>query len=367
MTTDELTLNKAEFLRQYCFSTVEFESSGLEWSSLEKVCALHNANLQELQTTADYMLQRLRQISAVHSLKMRIKHPEHLIAKIIRKKLDEPTREITIENYNTAITDLIGIKALHLLKNQWRPIHEFVISTWEPVETPIAYIRDGDPEYLTHDFQEAGCTVKEHGFGYRSVHYILKSQPARHVHIAELQVRTLFEEGWSEIDHQVRYPRVTENPHLTEFLTIFNRLAGSADEMGTFIQALSRYLGEQAETLAKKESELETKEHELKKAISKLRITEKEKKELESQVEQLHQSSLTTPTIPFFSTTDFPPGSFKFTGSPPVFTVTGSTHGWTPGIVESGLQVRTCSKCGKDFRDDSLMGINDKCPDCRKT
>jgi ppGpp synthetase/RelA/SpoT-type nucleotidyltranferase len=367
MATEQLVLNKVEFFRQYRFSSDDFDRSGLDWSFLEQLCGLHAANLQELQTTAEYILQRLRQVPAVHSLKMRIKHPEHLIAKIIRKKLDDPAREITIETYDTAITDLIGIKALHLLKDQWRPIHEFVTNNWDLLEEPIAYIRDGDPEYLTRAFKDCGCTVKEHNFGYRSIHYLLKSQPARRVQIAELQVRTLFEEGWSEIDHQVRYPRMTDNPRLTEFLTIFNRLAGSADEMGTFIQALSTYLSEQAEKLARKESELEAKEKELKKTISKLRITEKEKSELETQVEQLHQTSRST-TLPFLSSTEIPNLFVGDTKSSQYFTLTGSTNtAWSPGIVTSGLQTKSCSKCGKIFADDSLLRTNDKCPDCRMT
>ena len=60
--------------------------------------------------------------------------------------------------------------------------------------------------------------MEKHHFGYRSVHYLLKSLPGKRVHIAELQVRTLFEEGWSEIDHQVRYPRLSRDPRLEAFL-----------------------------------------------------------------------------------------------------------------------------------------------------
>ena len=54
----------------------------------------------------------------------------------------------------------------------------------------------------------------------------------------EMQVRTVFEEAWSEIDHIIRYPYDVNNPILNEYLSIFNRIVGSADEMGTFIKNL---------------------------------------------------------------------------------------------------------------------------------
>ena len=62
------------------------------------------------------------------------------------------------------------------------------------------------------------------------------------MHIAEIQVRTIFEEGWSEIDHKIRYPYDADNPVLGQFLVVFNRLAGSADEMGSFVKLLKRKL-----------------------------------------------------------------------------------------------------------------------------
>jgi len=62
--------------------------------------------------------------------------------------------------------------------------------------------------------------------------------------ISEIQVRTLFEEGWSEIDHRVRYPNFSDNPLLAYFLNIFNRMSGSADEMGSFLNDLTLHIAE---------------------------------------------------------------------------------------------------------------------------
>ena len=64
----------------------------------------------------------------------------------------------------------------------------------------------------------------------------------------EIQVRTVFEEAWSEIDHIIRYPYDVDNPVLTEYLAIFNRIVGSADEMGMFIKKLKKEVGTEGGT-----------------------------------------------------------------------------------------------------------------------
>src|SRR5207249_4420476 len=130
------------FLARYRLKGEEFERTGLKWDDLREIGRRHAASLPELQATADYVSQRLRGVPAVHSLKLRIKDPEHLIEKIIRKKLTHAEFDVTPDDYAVQITDLIGIRALHLLKDQWEPIHEFVTGTWELHGEAVAYIRD---------------------------------------------------------------------------------------------------------------------------------------------------------------------------------------------------------------------------------
>jgi putative GTP pyrophosphokinase len=74
--------------------------------------------------------------------------------------------------------------------------------------------------------------------GYRSVHYILDSSLTKKTRKVELQVRTIFEEGWSEVDHKIRYPRISDDKVLSQYLTDFNLLAGLADSMSDFVFVL---------------------------------------------------------------------------------------------------------------------------------
>ena len=231
-------IGQSDFLDKYRIDREKFLACGLDWDELSKIAIDYDRFRPHVEPTAKYIADCLRQVDAVHSFSIRLKEPEHLIEKIIRKKLEDSSLDFSVENYRTNITDLIGIRALHLFKEDWIQIHDFITGKWELREKPIANIRKGDSESFVNEFKEKGCEIKEHRFGYRSIHYLVQSQPARDLHLAEIQVRTIFEDGWSEIDHRIRYPYDVDNPILSQYLFIFNRLAGSADEMASFVRLL---------------------------------------------------------------------------------------------------------------------------------
>ena len=59
-----------------------------------------------------------------------------------------------------------------------------------------------------------------------------------HGYYLEIQGRTLFEEGWSEIDHDIVYPYYKDDEMLTEFSGLLNRLSGMADEMSSYFRKM---------------------------------------------------------------------------------------------------------------------------------
>ena len=276
-----------DFLNSFNISKDKYLATGLLWEDLLAIKEDFIAFRPELIAPAKYLVERFHDANKVHSVRYRIKNPNHLIAKIVRKKIDEPEREINLENYKSEITDLIGLRILHLFKEDWHLIHDFILENWGLHEDPTAYYRSGDsPEYI-EKFEKYKCQVKKHPFGYRSVHYLVETKPSKTVYTAEVQVRTIFEEAWSEIDHKIRYPYDLDNKLLSQFLVVFNRLAGSADEMGSYVQYLKRelYLRE------KKHLELlEEKTHlieQLKEKIKDLELEPKQYTAFESDIEKL--------------------------------------------------------------------------------
>lgn len=319
-------------------------SSRISVENVRRIYDDYMASQDMLLPVANAILETLRKVPEVHSLKMRLKDPKHLAKKIVRKVKERANFKPTVNNYRRLITDLIGIRALHLFKDEWKPIHDFIINTWDSHERPIVYIRDGDS---TDVFSGVECDIKKHERAYRSVHCTIGMTPTKEKTIAEIQVRTLFEEGWSEIDHQVRYPSGESDPLLSQFLVIFNRLSGSADEMGSYIKMLQNTLQQQRII---NEEHLQKKEKELQAVIEKLKITDRDRKRLQQKLDDLPKQSLLS---------DF---TFELDRESPSLNIF-SIPERSPSVLESPFLAKiTCSSCGKAFQ--PAFGGQSTCNSC---
>ncbi len=99
-------MKKQEFMGKYHISEESFEKTGLEWDELIDIYADYCKKQNELEPILNMVADTLRKDEKVHSIKQRLKNPEHLIEKIIRKKIKDPSRKVTIENYADQITEL---------------------------------------------------------------------------------------------------------------------------------------------------------------------------------------------------------------------------------------------------------------------
>jgi putative GTP pyrophosphokinase len=217
----------------------------------------------------------------VHSGRYRVKNPTHLLEKVARKRHADKERLITLDNYEQEITDLAGVRVLHLFKGDWQRIHKFITDTWTLHEKPTAYYREGDSAEVLAMFTEHDCAVKQHPAGYRSVHYIVETSLTKARRLVEIQVRTIFEEGWSEVDHKLRYPNFSDNPLANNLLMILNRLAGSADEMSSFVQELLEYLTHSRSEVERLKQEHEEQVKDLQAVIDSANISAKQRATLE--------------------------------------------------------------------------------------
>lgn len=143
-----------------------------------------------------------------------------------------------------------------------------------------------------------------HPKNYRSVHYVIKTNFSRDTHPIEVQVRTLSEEAWGEIDHSVRYPYFEGDPALELSCALLSRLTGSVDELASLIsferqEAVERNI--QIDGLRAQTEQLETTTQEQEKTIAnikreltqtagKLVTSEQEKKKLLAQIEAIPAS-----------------------------------------------------------------------------
>ena len=275
------------FFTKYNIDEEKFKQTGLKWDDLLDIYKDYLIFKEELEPSATYVFNAIMKFPFVHSVRYRIKDPEHLIEKIIRKKIDNDISNVNIENYKESITDLIGLRALHLFKEDWEKIHDSILGTWSLKQPATANYRKGDAENLIEVFRNKNCEVNEHKFGYRSIHYLIETKPAKIKFYVEIQVRTIFEEAWSEIDHTIRYPYDLTNPIFSQYLSILNRLSGGADEMGSFVKFLKTELSNRENEYQKKIEEKNDIIKNLEENISKLKINSKDKIALKENLNKL--------------------------------------------------------------------------------
>lgn len=191
--------------------------------------------------------------AGIHSYRYRTKETEHVLEKVIRKRRENPEkfRHLDHTNFHKYITDLIGIRVLFLYREDWVHFHRYITSKFENdpalyiqdrlkdfdenpdhyylAERPKAYKRTGDSKIYDGDEIE----IITDGI-YRSLHYIIKYKG----YYVEIQGRTLFEEGWSEIDHDIVYKEAQDDEMLRDYSRLLNRLSGLADEMSSYFRRM---------------------------------------------------------------------------------------------------------------------------------
>lgn len=172
----------------------------------------------------------------IHSIKSRIKDPDHLKDKIERK--NKNGIEITIENLFGEITDLIGLRVLHIYQDQFPLIHQEIVDyieqgDWAFVEEPKAMTWDPESKEM---YDNLGIKTEIRPTFYTSVHYLIKPNNSNSNPICcEIQVRTLFEEIWGEIDHSINYPHPTDNIACKEQLRVLSKLVGTGTRLADSI------------------------------------------------------------------------------------------------------------------------------------
>ncbi len=172
--------------------------------------------------------------SVVHSVKSRLKDLQHLRDKIQRKS--SPEDPITPENVFEQITDIAGVRVLHLYQAQFSHIHQAITKKvqsgdWVLHEDPKAYTWDPESKEF---FEKHGLNAEVKESLYTSIHYVVKSRPDSPV-CCEIQVRTLFEEIWGEIDRLLNYPNPTENVACRDQIGVLARLVGAGSRLADSI------------------------------------------------------------------------------------------------------------------------------------
>ena len=255
-------MDKHTFLAEFNISEADLIEADISWEELARIEQEYRpieGHLRDLGK--DFIDEYLYDIekAGIHSYRYRTKSAEHLLEKIIRKRKENPAKFAHLDhtNYHKYITDLIGIRVFYLYREDWIHFHRYITSRFENdpalyirdrlndfdedpthyyiAERPKAYKRTGDSKIYNDDEIE----IITDGI-YRSLHYIVKYKG----YYVEIQGRTLFEEGWGEVDHDIVYKEAQDDEMLRDYSKLLNRLSGLADEMSSYFRRLKHERGE---------------------------------------------------------------------------------------------------------------------------
>jgi GTP pyrophosphokinase len=175
---------------------------------------------------------------AINSFVTRLKDHTHLTDKLKRRwdKLHEAGKpfDVTPENLNNKINDLVGGRILHLHTQQFPSIHAVITDVFGKMNWPIlrggAEAKVWDPEYKQLFSKLNIRCVSKLSF-YTSVHYEFKVPGRKPQLTCELQVRSLAEELWGETEHLINYPTKCEIESVREQILVLARATSTCTRL----------------------------------------------------------------------------------------------------------------------------------------
>jgi len=189
-----------------------------------------------LKQLSDAILGSPALMAHVHSTKGRLKDPTHLEDKLLRKLAEAKgkKRPFTISEKNLLyrITDLAGFRILHLHTEQIISIDRELRAVFKEyrfplMEKPKARTWDDENRAL---FRRAGIRTIKSPKLYTSVHYVVQSNSSTKA-TCEIQVRTLAEELWGEVDHTLNYPHESLILSCREQIKVLARVTSSCSRL----------------------------------------------------------------------------------------------------------------------------------------
>ena len=178
----------------------------------------------------------------VHSIEARAKDPSSFGRKAAKPSKNDPNRPM-YSNPIEQITDQAAIRIITFFPRTIEEIDEMLRSEFSVIE----------------HFDKGESLIEEERFGYQSVHYLITLNPVRTslpeyekfgTAKVEVQVRTILQHAWAEIEHDIQYKSSVTIPR--DIKRRFMSLAGLleiADREFQAIQDADRDLTERAENL----------------------------------------------------------------------------------------------------------------------
>ena len=168
----------------------------------------------------------------IHFIKHRVKDADSLKMKLRRLASKEDGEIVDESNLFQRVTDLAGLRIIHLHTDQIGVMHPRILSVLEAnryrvIGRPVAYCWDVEYEKL---FQDVGLRTEQADSMYTTVHYDIQTSQKTPI-TCELQVRSLADEVWGEVSHRVNYPTESPSEACRDQLKVLARLTSGCGRL----------------------------------------------------------------------------------------------------------------------------------------
>jgi len=188
---------------------------------------------EKYKKLGEYIVQLIRDDpsspkESLHTIIYRIKDELRLIEKINRlnKELEAGVPSITEKNYPARVDDLLGVRIICLRLSDVEKVEAYLKLLSE--ENILSFVKGPDQKRSFILPVNPGDSIPDdidlRYSGYSSIHYQIElgensdAPPGLKGLLFELQLRTILEEAWSEIDHKYRYVRSRIGVNLPEHI-----------------------------------------------------------------------------------------------------------------------------------------------------
>ncbi|ACF45133.1 RelA/SpoT domain protein [Prosthecochloris aestuarii DSM 271] len=141
------------------------------------------------------------------------------------------------------ITDIAGFRVLCLFEKDLLSVHEFLLRLFNRdyvAKKCIVYNWDELSPFYSELIRRAESVYKRITFpierkdkisGYRSIHYLVEKETRSRVFKMEVQLRTIAQDVWGEIEHEIAYKKASVRPYVKESVRLLAKDLQNIDDL----------------------------------------------------------------------------------------------------------------------------------------
>lgn len=171
----------------------------------------------------------------IYFSKWRVKKPESAYLKVKRKG----------RSYKT-LTDYGGMRLLCLFESDMVKIHDFLLSLFIEMEYDLYeciiynFDRKGDMYFALKQSEQKHfpghfMSSDSKMSGYKSIHYLVYTKEGLYI---EVQLRTLVQDVWGELEHALSYKNGSAHPHIKKSFYLLAKDLENVDDMLSYLKDL---------------------------------------------------------------------------------------------------------------------------------